>query len=230
MFGDAWVWAQNSEPLFPAGIRQPELILPFEPGRMWSYSSGPHKAWETEGALAALDFAPASIAGGCISSDAWVVAVADGMVVRSAYGAVVQDLDDKSSGQSIPSDGLEQTGWAILYMHIESLGRAPAGARLRAGDPLGHPSCEGGPTTGTHLHIARKYNGEWIAADGPLPFTLSGWVAHAGRLPYQGRLTRDGQTINARPNGASETLISRKDEDQLYLPMSVFTGPDQDDR
>ena len=38
---------------------------------------------------------------------------------------------------------------------------------------------EGGHVTGTHVHIARKYNGEWIPADG-LAFNLEGWVAHDG--------------------------------------------------
>ena len=40
-------------------------------------------------------------------------------------------------------------------------------------DRIGHASCEGGVSTGTHLHFARKYNGEWVLADGPLPFVLS---------------------------------------------------------
>jgi hypothetical protein len=49
------------------------------------------------------------------------------------------------------------------------------GTLVEQGDALGHPSCEGGRSTGKHVHLARKYNGEWIAADGPIPFVLSGW-------------------------------------------------------
>jgi hypothetical protein len=204
MFGDPWQRARAVEPLLPAGLAQPMLTLPFLPGQVWSYTSGPHKAWETEGALAALDFAPASVEDGCVPSDAWIAAVGDGLVVRSQHGAVVLDLD---------ADGFEQTGWAILYMHVENRARAPAGARLQAGDPIGHPSCEGGPASGTHVHIARKYNGEWVPAGGPLPFVMDGWVAQAGYKPYEGALSREGLTIVANPNTPLRSSIWRSAED-----------------
>jgi hypothetical protein len=86
----------------------------------------------------------------------------------------------------------------ILYLHVGTEGRAPLGARLEAGDLVGHPSCEGGDkTTGTHIHIARKYNGEWIPADGPLALNLEGWIAHNGSEAYKGTLTRDNRTVTA---------------------------------
>ncbi len=210
MFGDPWERAASVEPLLPAGLRQPVLQLPFEPGKVWSYSSGPHPAWEKEGALAALDFAPATHQSGCIPSNAWVVAVANGLVVRTENGYVLQDLasDDGNLG-----DGREQTSWAVLYMHIESRDRVAAGTFLHAGDPIGHPSCEGGPANGTHVHIARKYNGEWILAGGPLPFNLDGWVAQAGAQSYQGTLVKDDQTLNAHPHGSFDTQIMRPEND-----------------
>lgn len=204
MFGDAWLRAQSVEPLLPAGLTQPVFILPFLPGQVWSYTSGPHKAWETEGALAALDFAPPSTESGCAPSDAWVLAVADGLVARAEHGAVVLDLD---------GDGYEQTGWAVLYMHIAQRDQAASGVYLRTGELVGHPSCEGGRASGTHLHIARKYNGEWIPAAGPLPFNLDGWVAQAGYKPYEGTLTRAGQTIVANPYSSASTFIMRWIED-----------------
>ena len=58
--------------------------------------------------------------------------------------------------------------------------------------PLGHPSCEGGQATGTHVHIARKYNGEWLAADGPLPMVLSGWIAHTSEVLTKARWKKMG--------------------------------------
>jgi hypothetical protein len=58
------------------------------------------------------------------------------------------------------------------------------------GDPIGHPSCEGGLSDATHVHIARKFNGEWIAADGPLPFVLSGWEAQSSGKAYDGTLSQ----------------------------------------
>ncbi len=211
MFGDPWVRAQAVEPLLPDDLSQPPLRLPFEAGALWSYSSGPHPAWGKEGALAALDFAPAVPVSGCVQSDAWVVAMADGLIVRSGYGVVVQEVHVDGAASSM--DGLEETGWAILYLHIESRGRVPQGVYLRAGERIGHPSCEGGRANGTHVHLARKYNGEWIPADGALPFVLSGWVAHVGVAAYQGTLTRGDRTVIAHPNGSRETLITLSEDD-----------------
>ncbi len=80
-------------------------------------------------------------------------------------------------------------------------------------DPLGHPSCEGGISTGTHIHIARKYNGEWIPADGPLPFNLGGWVVHAGEVAYKGTMVRDSVTITANIYSNAASFITRTDAD-----------------
>lgn len=200
MFGDPWQRASQVEPLYPPNLAQPDMNLPFLPGAIWGFTSGPHKAWETSGALAALDFAPGSVEEGCVPSSAWTVAVAGGVVARSQFGAVVLDLD---------GDGSEQTGWAILYMHVASADRVTQGTRLEAGDLIGHPSCEGGPASGTHLHIARKYNGEWIGAAGPLPFKMDGWTPHTGFRPYEGTLNREGQVVVASPYTPADSFISR---------------------
>ncbi len=187
-------------PLYEPGLEQPEMILPFLPGHVWSYTGGPHGAWEREAAWAALDFAPSTIFTGCVVSEDWAVAAAPGLVLRSENGVVVLDLD---------GDGREQTGWSLLYLHIAADRRVAAGTFLQAGDLIGHPSCEGGTATGTHIHLARKYNGEWILADGALPFTLSGWQARAGTKAYEGALVKDGETVLACTCASKETLLSR---------------------
>lgn len=202
MFGDPWA---RPELLVPAGLQQPALTLPFEPGETWAYTGGPHKAFEGNGPLAALDFAPRIEASGCVPSNEWVVAMTDGLVVRSEFGAVIQDLD---------GDGYEQTGWAIMYLHIATEDRVPVGTNLQAGDLIGHPSCEGGRATGTHLHIARKYNGVWMSAEGPIPFEMDGWVAGAGEEPYLGTLTRNDVSIAAHEFGSSSALITREVSNQ----------------
>jgi LasA protease len=204
MFGDPWIRAQKVEPLFPPGLIQPTLNLPFSPGETWSLTGGPHAAWEMGGAQAALDFAPASDQKGCYDSDSWVLASASGLVVRSSQGVVILDLDN---------DGYEQTGWDLLYLHIAEKDRVKVNTLLNADDRVGHPSCEGGVSTGTHTHFARKFNGEWILADGPLPFNLSGWIAHAGLKPYEGTMTKGDRTIVALPNGSNITTIIREPGD-----------------
>jgi murein DD-endopeptidase MepM/ murein hydrolase activator NlpD len=184
------------DPLIPPALTQPTLQLPFEKGEAWSFTGGPHGGWDNGSAWAALDFAPPSDALGCVQSDEWVVAVADGLIVRVGEGAVIQDLD---------MDGLEQTGWTVLYMHIETRDRIREGARVKAGDRIGHPSCEGGISTGTHLHLARRYNGEWIPADqSTIPFVMDSWTSVGTGSLYDGFLIReDGRQIEAL-NGREE--------------------------
>ena len=175
------------EPIVPANLTQPVMLLPFEKGVLWAFTGGPHGGWDTGSAWAALDFAPAGTEG-CVQSNAWVTAVADGLIVRTGDGAVVEDLD---------GDGYEQTGWTVLYMHMEENGRVSRGEYVKTGDRIGHPSCEGGFADATHLHIARKFNGEWISADGLIPFNFQGWVSSGTGVEYDGYLKLGGRTIEA---------------------------------
>jgi murein DD-endopeptidase MepM/ murein hydrolase activator NlpD len=199
MFGNPWIRAMDTEPLYPPNLNQPELILPFLIGQIWSYTGGPHGAWERDGSRAAIDFAPGSTESGCVPSNAWVVAIAPGLIVRANHGAIVVDLD---------GDGNEQTGWNILYLHVDDM-RVEVGDWVETSDLLGHPSCEGGIATGTHVHIARKYNGEWISADGPLSLVLSDWTVHAGSIPYEGTMTKGSDTVTSSIYGSRESLIVR---------------------
>jgi len=200
MFGDPWAEASRLEPLFPAGLAQPEIVLPFLSGERWSLTGGPHLSWKTGSPLGALDFAPVTGEKTCAVSRAWVTAPAAGLVTRSDRNAVALDLD---------GDGFEGTGWVIVFLHIADLEHIPAGTPVQMDDPLGHPSCEGGNATGTHVHIARKYNGEWLSADGPLPFVLSGWQVYAGEKSYQGELRQGSQVVVASPVGPRTSIIIR---------------------
>jgi len=200
---DEWVWAAGPdgflavyeglfgspfgyaiEPLVPEGLTQPDLQLPWESGHMWYFVGGPHGAWGEGGDGAALDFAPTEVHIGCAPSAEWATAAAPGIIVRSTNGEVLLDLD---------GDGFEQSGWVLFYMHIHGRDRVEVGAVLQQGDTIGHPSCEGGYAEATHLHLARRYNGEWIPAGSDLlPMVLAGWTAHAGKVPYEGTMTRGG--------------------------------------
>ncbi len=187
LFGDPW--AEKSV-LIPGSLSQPPLRLPFPAGRRWAYTGGPHSAWGTGFPWAALDFAPPATQRGCVTPSAqdYVTAMADGVIVRSGLNGLVLDLD---------GDGDERTGWTIFYLHLATEGRAAVGQIVHAGEKIGYPSCESGRATGTHVHIARKYNGEWIPADGPLAFNLEGWMAQNGPKPYQGQLQRGFEIVIA---------------------------------
>jgi LasA protease len=198
LFGDPW--SRATEPLLPANLVQPALALPFTAEYRWALTAGPHNSWNAGTPRGALDFSPVTGQPKCQVSAAWVTAAAPGLVVRSADNAVVIDLE---------GDGYEHVGWALLYYHIADQERVAAPVWVSLDDRLGHPSCEGGRATGTHVHLARKYNGEWLAADGPAPFVLDGWRAVAGALNYQGSLVRNGEVVDAKPGGERGSTIIR---------------------
>ena len=179
LFGEPASYAV--EPLIPATVTCPNLSLPWAEGELWYYTGGPHGAWADGSAWAAIDVVPDEGYLGCQAATAWARAAAPGLVVYSHNGEVMVDLD---------GDGHEQPGGVLFYLHVAADGRVPVGTHVERGDPIGHPSCEGGFSQSTHLHFARKYNGEWIAADGPLPLVLSGWRVHAAHTDYEGTITR----------------------------------------
>ncbi|NLE44842.1 MAG: LysM peptidoglycan-binding domain-containing protein [Chloroflexi bacterium] len=187
LFGSPFAYAV--EPLFPEGLQQPELLLPWEKGYTWYYTGGPHGGWGDDPANAAVDFVPSEQMLGCTPSSEWVTAAASGVVVRSEDGQVVLDLD---------GDGFEQSGWVLFYLHIYENGRVKEGTYLEQGDRIGRPSCEGGYSEATHVHFARRYNGEWVPAGaGSLPMVLSGWTVENGDRPYDGTMVKAGQVRTA---------------------------------
>ena len=137
----------------------------------------------------------------CDTSTTWILSTAPGLVVRTGKGLVVVDLDGDGSEQWLeypisaccqPERAQKDNGWKRMF--------------------IGHASCEGGISTGTHLHIARKYNGEWVVADGPIPFVLSGWTVLAGDRPYLGKLVKGNKIIVADVNAQARALIYREDD------------------
>jgi len=218
LFGDPW----QAPPHLPGSLTQPIFWLPFDPGDVWAFTGGPHTGWGTGEPLAAIDFAPPSKSSGCVTTDRWATAVADGVVVRSNVGEVMLDLD---------GDGDERTGWVVYYLHVATQGRARLGARLKQGDRIGHPSCEGGEATGTHIHLARKYNGEWIPADGwggILAFNLEGWTVHAGEQVYLGTLTRFSQVVTACTCSNAASWV-KSDRIPLHTPTPELAGGDYEE-
>jgi murein DD-endopeptidase MepM/ murein hydrolase activator NlpD len=188
LFGDPWLDSATFG--IPGSLGQPALRFPFRAGYIWAFTGGPHTGWGSGQPFAAVDFAPASDVSGCytVSNDLPAIAMADGLVVRADIDGLILDLDQ---------DGDERTGWVLFYLHLAANKRATVGQVLQAGDPIGYPSCEGGSSTGTHIHVARKYNGEWILADGPLALSFEGWVAKSAGEAYKGSLTRGPLNIRA---------------------------------
>ena len=187
LFGDPYQY--EVRPVLPKDLRQPQMILPLEAGKLWYFTGGPHAGWVDGSPWAAVDFAPADQAGSCWPSKFWSIAAAPGVITSSENGRVVQDLD---------GDGFQGTGWALLYMHLADDERVDVGAKLKTGDHVGHPACQGGAAETSHVHFARLYNGQWIpAGDAKIPLVLSGWVFASDSQEYNGTMTRGDQKRTA---------------------------------
>ncbi|MDZ4769112.1 MAG: LysM peptidoglycan-binding domain-containing protein [Chloroflexota bacterium] len=211
LFGDPFRDARD--PVVPSGVIQPLLTLPFARGETWLFTGGPHGGWGSGSAWAAVDFAPPDDPKArntlCYVSEFFVTAPIDGVIARSGDGAVVIDLD---------GDGDETTGWTLLVLHLATQDRIAVGTPVRVGDRLGRPSCEGGFSTGTHVHIARRYNGEWIpaACDGCTdayqrpPLVMGGWeFAGLPRQEYQGYMVRQGdRRVAEQMRGVADNEVS----------------------
>jgi len=186
LFGDPFQYAAA---IIPAGLTAPPMELPWAAGETWYFTGGAHGGWGSGSAYAAVDFVGDPKPTDCTVSPMWVRAAAPGLVIRSDYGEVLVDLGEQP-------DGLEQTGWVVLYMHIADQDRVAVGTHLKTGDPIGHPSCTGGFATGAHVHFARRYNGEWIPVAGsPAPLVLSGWTFQVAGA-YQGTMSKDGVVLH----------------------------------
>lgn len=181
MFGDPA--AYEIRPLIPSNLTQPELQLPWREGKGFYFTSGPHPGFVDGSAWAAIDFGPPDVLGSCFYSEEPLTAAADGVVVVARNGEVYLDLD---------GDGNIQTGWVLLYLHAVADIDTPVsvGQHLKQGDVIGYASCEGGLSNSSHLHFARRYNGEWMAAGGPVPMKLSGWEVQPNSVPYDGQLVK----------------------------------------
>ncbi len=178
LFGDPADYALDA-PLVPSNLTQPEMGLPWREGQGFYFTAGPHIAYVDGSAWAAIDFGPPDVLGSCYFSNEPNTAVADGTILVARQGEVQLDLD---------GDGQIQTGWVVLYLHVALDVDIPlqVGQNVKTGDVVGYASCEGGEANSSHLHVARRYNGEWIEAGGPIPFDLSGWVVQPNRIPYDG--------------------------------------------
>jgi murein DD-endopeptidase MepM/ murein hydrolase activator NlpD len=188
LFGDLAQY--DIGPPVPIDLTQPPLSLPWQKGKGFYFTSGPHAGYVDGSAWAAVDFGPPDVLGNCFYSNEPVTAAADGVVVVARPGEVYLDLD---------GDGHIQTGWSLFYLHVVADLEQPiqVGQRLKQGDLIGYASCEGGLANSSHIHFARRYNGEWLAAGGPVPMNLSGWVVQSNLSPYQGKMMKGDEIREA---------------------------------
>jgi hypothetical protein len=179
LFGNPF---QNAfEPLIPPDLTQPAMQLPFEAKKTWSFTGGPHGGWGNGSAWAALDFAPPGKALGCVQSNAWVVAAADGPIC--GIGAVVLTWTRRAgtvAGVCSTCISKATSGWSRKHSWPATASATP---RAKAATP--------------RAHIYTSPGG--ITANGSLPisFVLDGWVSMGQGSEYDGYLIKNGKTVEA---------------------------------
>lgn len=139
------------------------LWLPWEGGKSWRYTQGPHSS-SVDGAGAAVDFQPPDAGGrscdGFVSAY-WVVAAAGGRVINKANALEIDHGNGLTTG----------------YLHLAQ--KQVVAGRVDAGDRLGKPSCcpEGTTdncyATAPNLHFYTIYRGVRQGING---VDLEGWV------------------------------------------------------
>lgn len=213
-FWTVWTALYGDEPLYynsspvQAGPDQPapapfDLRFPFADGAMWYFVQGPASPRGRGAPRAAVAFAPPPAgAPDCTPSGEWVVAAADGEVVWSDGLSVVVDGD---------TDLFLGSGWSVTYQHLAPQERVAVSTTLRAGDPIGHPSCAGGGAS-TRVSLARRYNGEWVPADrSDAPLVIGGWAVLPGAAAGEGVLIRTGEAqrqAGARKVDAANAVVA----------------------
>ena len=188
LFGDPF--EHDAGPIVPIDLTQPPMSLPWRSGQGFYFTSGPHSGFVDGSAWAAIDFGPPDVLAACFYSNEPNTAVADGEIVSVHQGEVYLDTD---------GDGNIQTGWVLLYLHVALDTDTPLqlGQQVKQGDVIGYASCEAGLSNSSHLHLARRYNGEWMAAGGPVPMNLGGWVVQPNLVSYEGIMIKGNETREA---------------------------------
>jgi len=180
-----------------------ELRLPWSAGETWYLTSGPHSTKR-----GALDFAPPNLdpRTGKLYADAcsrkrgdayWVRAAADGTftaVLRNGCPCVQIQHDD----------GTTTNYFHLRRSSVKRLGYK-VGDPVRAGQALGHPSCEVGPkkcgathpASGVHVHFHRTNaaTATRLPADGVV---LSGWTVKAVGRQREGTMTKGDDVRETR--------------------------------
>lgn len=153
------------------GAASSYLQFPFPVGQSW-YVGGAHtNTGSGTYPMSSLDMYKSGGWGSNQSAN-WVVASAAGTFKKhsSCFAEVVHT-----------------DGWSTTYYHMQNL-RYNTGAYVAKNVGIGNPAssqaqalCNGGQSTGPHLHFSLKYNGGWMHLAG---YALSSWVITANGVNY----------------------------------------------
>lgn len=167
----SFLWKGNGIEVESAS--QINMQLPFPVGESWVYNGthiggyGPYGG--SASVFSAMDFAPTPKfpVWGSNTSNMWAVAAAPGRVIYKTSCRIVLE---------------HEGGWKTLYYHLENPQvhynqYVQANQRLaNLASSYSEATCEGGRSTGVHLHFALIHNNYYHRLDG---MRFSGWEVYA---------------------------------------------------
>ncbi len=175
LFPDDDPLSQANQILYPgqlAAQAAPANLLqfPYPRGQAWTFN-GVHSNDGVSSDMSAIDFSNGWPAWGTDTSNMWVVASAGGTPI-------------KISSCNFHID--HSNGWVTAYYHLDNIQNYSGS--IQQNDRIGviannqtQALCNGGSSTGPHVHFVLRYNGALVAINGT---ALSGWVIHAGTYNY----------------------------------------------
>ena len=156
------------------------LSLPWNAGRTWRLTGGPHHNSGGARPWSSLDFA-----GPRPGMSVKLRAARGGIVLRPCRNLVqIRHAD----------------GWTTSYYHVRRI-RVRSGQRVARGALLGHTSTRagcGGRATGPHLHFAVLHYGRYVNLRGHV---IGGWTVREGSSQYRGCMVK-GTRKRCAPSGS----------------------------
>lgn len=155
-------------------VPPPDLLqLPWKLGQSWRFNGVHTTTGSDPGVMSSIDMTRTwSLVWGNDTSTDYVVAAHAGQV--TVYSSCFVRVTSPS-------------GWATNYYHLSTLA-VSNGQQVTANQTLGvyantqaQALCQGGSSTGPHVHFSLLQNGAYAPIDGAM---LSGYTVHSGRYSY----------------------------------------------
>jgi hypothetical protein len=193
--------------------------LPFPLGAEWTFN-GPH-SWHGGSApppFSSMDFT-STWAACSASPEDYSVAATDGSSISFAPNPVYSD-DSCWVHINHPD------GWTTSYYHLLNVQSTGTIGRNERVGSVGCEICNGGFSSGSHVHFTLLYNGAYVSLEG---VKFSDWTVHVGSTAYSsGYLERDGVILNPYARVANDYHERFGEEANSAIRFSGETAPSAD--
>ena len=129
---------------------------------------------------------------------------------KNAYGKVFASIGGTitrmdASQLVVSQAGMRETqGWSVVYYGVNVKPGLKEGDMVEIGESLGHVNAL---AWNASFWLARKFNGEWVGANGVVPFTLGGWNLAMDKDGRNLTMHKTEMTIYSQPSKSQSNLI-----------------------